>query len=68
MPESTAAKRDAIEVALASLAREERRLRQLGLQSPLARCRQQKRYWEFLRAVLAVSDDAQSRRAAARPR
>jgi hypothetical protein len=68
MPEGTASRRDAIEIALASLAREERRLRQLGFQAPLARCRQQRRYWEFLRAVFAVSDDARSGRVAVRPR
>jgi hypothetical protein len=45
---------DRIAAALATLAAEERRLERLGLVLPLQRCRAQRRYWTFLRAVFAL--------------
>ena len=44
---------DRIHAALASLRHEERRLERLGLETPLARCRAQRRYWEFLPALFS---------------
>jgi hypothetical protein len=51
----------AIEAALASLKEEERRLARLGFEFPLARCHQQRRFWEFVRALHELPE---SRRAA----
>ena len=55
---------DRIEAALATLAAEEARLTRLGLGAPLARCRDQRRYWTFLRAVFSLSDAPPTRAAA----
>lgn len=55
VPESETARLDAIHRALASLREEQRRLERLGLELPLARCVQQRRYWEFLAAVFSMS-------------
>ncbi len=40
-----------IEAALASLNQEQARLDRLGFEVPLARCHQQRRFWEFVRAL-----------------
>ena len=53
MPESPAARRDAIAAAVRSLGEECRRLERLGLESPLARCHHETRYWKFLDALFA---------------
>lgn len=66
MPRSETARLDAIHRALASLREEQRRLEHLGLEVPLARCLQQRRYWEFLEALFSVSTS--SRPAGVRPR
>ena len=61
IPESNAERSWAIDTALESLRGEERRLAMLGFEEPLARCHQQRRFWEFVRAVNEISE---SRRAA----
>lgn len=50
-PAAAADRRAAIDAALASLRAEERRLERLGLGPALARCRAERRYWQFLSAV-----------------
>jgi hypothetical protein len=57
LPAGAAARGDQIERALASLRDEERRLMKLGFELPLARCREQRRYWEFLRGVFSLTQD-----------
>uniref|UniRef100_A0A832I7R1 Uncharacterized protein n=1 Tax=Eiseniibacteriota bacterium TaxID=2212470 RepID=A0A832I7R1_UNCEI len=51
MPGALDERRDAIALALASLASEERRVARLGLAPALARVRAERRYWRFLDAV-----------------
>ena len=58
IPAGAGSRADRIEAALATLADEERRLERLGLEPALRRCRLQRRYWTFLRAVFALSDGA----------
>ena len=58
VPAGAGSRRDRIEAALATLAAEERRVARIGLEWPLARCREQRRYWSFLSALYAMSDDA----------
>lgn len=55
MPLHTADRLDRVETALRSLDREEQRLLRLGFEIPLLRCREQRRYWEFVRGVLAAA-------------
>jgi hypothetical protein len=57
VPAGSADRADRIECALQSLDHEERRLLQLGLELPLLRCREQRRYWQFLQGVFAVAGD-----------
>ena len=54
MPRGSAARLDRIETALATLAQEERRLTRLNLVDAVQRCREQRRYWEFLRALFSI--------------
>ena len=54
MPAEASARMDRVECALVSLREELRRLERLGLDLPLARCRTQVRYWEFLGAMLGL--------------
>ena len=54
MPTSPGARRDAAAAALASLRDERRRVERLGLELPLARCREQLRYWSFVNGLLAL--------------
>ena len=56
MPASVSARRDRISTAIDSLREEERRLSRLGLETPLQQCREQRRYWEFLRAVFTIDE------------
>jgi hypothetical protein len=56
MPVATFERAFDIENALAAVASEERRFATLGFELPLARCREQRRYWEFLRAVNGLAD------------
>jgi hypothetical protein len=57
MPDGPGARLDRIHAAVASLAAEERRLARLGLVEPARRCREQRRYWEFLAAVFALEPE-----------
>jgi hypothetical protein len=54
MPESPAARQDALDAALRSLAEERRRLERLGLELPLVRCHHETRYWRFLAALFTL--------------
>ena len=45
-----------IEAAVATLRSEELRLERIGLEWPLARCREQRRYWEFVGALHAIAE------------
>jgi hypothetical protein len=54
IPESAAARLDRIEAALLSIGDEQRRLQRLGFETPLAHCHQQRRYWQFLRALFSI--------------
>jgi hypothetical protein len=58
IPAAPGARLDRIEHALAALADEERRLQRLGFELPLARCRESRRYWTFLRGVFAVAGES----------
>lgn len=55
MPAGTHTRLDHIEQALRALADEERRLERLGLEIPLARCRESRRYWSFMRGLFVVA-------------
>lgn len=57
MPASSGARLDRIEHALRALADEERRLERLGFEIPLARCRESRRYWSFMRGLFTVAAD-----------
>jgi hypothetical protein len=66
IPTGPGARVDCIHAALASLEEEERRLRRLGFESPLARCHEARRFWSFLGGLYgAVEHD---RETAALPR
>ena len=54
IPASDSQRLHLLDAALVSLAREERRLERLGLELPLARCHQQRRYWAFLHALYSI--------------
>ena len=58
IPRSVDEREWVIEAALASLEQEERRLAALGFEVPLARCRDQRRFWEFVRAIHALDRGA----------
>lgn len=51
IPRSASERQWQIEAALASLNHEQERLDRLGFEVPLARCHQQRRFWEFVRAL-----------------
>ena len=55
IPAAAAEQLDRIRVALESLDGEERRLLLLGFETPLERCREQRRYWTFLEGVFALA-------------
>ena len=57
MPDGPGARLDRIHAAVASLAAEERRLSRLGLTDAARRCREQRRYWEFLAAVFVLEPE-----------
>jgi hypothetical protein len=57
MPEGAGARLDRVHAAVTSLAAEARRLAQLGLTDAVRRCREQRRYWEFLAAVFALEPE-----------
>ena len=58
MPAGMGARMDRVQAAVAALREEERRLERLGLEEAQARCREHRRYWEFLAAVFEVADPA----------
>ena len=62
MPAGAGSRRDRIDAALATLAAEERRLARLGFELPMARCREQRRYWSFVSALHALPEAAPARR------
>jgi hypothetical protein len=62
MPAGAGSRHDGIDAALATLAAEEQRLARLGLELPMARCREQRRYWNFLRALHALPEVSPVRR------
>lgn len=55
MPCGNPERLDAIGAALTTLEGEQRRLERLGFELPLARCHQERRYWEFLHAIHQVA-------------
>jgi hypothetical protein len=57
IPGSASARLDRIDAALASLAEEERRVTRLGLEVAMARCREQRRYWQFLRSLFSLDEN-----------
>lgn len=61
IPDGAGARLDRIQAAVASLAAEERRLARLGLTAAERRCRQQRRYWEFLAAVFTLESEPADR-------
>jgi hypothetical protein len=67
IPDHAGARLDRIASAVATLAAEERRLHRLGLAAAERRCREQRRYWEFLAALFALDGAAASPGAATRP-
>jgi len=54
MPEGRDEREWAIEAALQSLERERCRLAAMGFELALGRCREQRRFWEFVRAIHAL--------------
>ena len=54
IPACAGGRRDRIDMALATLAFEELRLTRLGLAAPIARCREQRRFWAFLSALFSL--------------
>ena len=60
MPTAPGARLDAATAAVSSLRREQRRLERLGFETPLARCHEQLRFWEFVRAVCSLEPQVRS--------
>ena len=58
MPEQRGEQLDRVASALVSLSGEQRRLERLGLETPLHRCHQQRRYWQFVGALLSLDSGA----------
>jgi len=54
MPAGAGGRLDQAHAALASLDHERRRLERLGLETPLARCHEQIRYWRFVAALVGL--------------
>jgi hypothetical protein len=61
MPAGAGGRLDRIGTALATLDAEERRLARLGFELPMARCREQRRYWTFLHALFSLPAAAPGR-------
>jgi hypothetical protein len=61
LPEGFDRRLDHIARARVSLAEEMRRLEQIGFELPLARCREERRYWDFLGALHAMAGPAAAR-------
>ena len=62
MPVNPTARMEGARTALASLRAEERRLERLGLGPALRRCREQRRYWEFVAALFSLAPTGALRR------
>jgi cytochrome P450 len=60
MPASATARLDAARIAVASLREEQRRLQRIGFETPLARCHEQLRYWNFVQAVCSLAPEVRS--------
>lgn len=60
MPGHAGARLDAANAAVASLRHEQRRLQRLGLETPLARCDHQLRFWTFVSAVCSLEPEARA--------
>ncbi len=60
MPARAGARLDAAHAAVASLRHEQRRLQRLGLETPLARCGHQLRFWTFVSAVCSLEPEARA--------
>jgi len=58
MPVERGEQLDRVSSAIASLRDEQRRLERLGFETPLHRCHHQRRYWEFVGAVLSLDPGA----------
>ncbi|HTO92581.1 MAG TPA: hypothetical protein VMJ70_15730 [Candidatus Sulfotelmatobacter sp.] len=58
MPEHRGDQLDRVAAALDSLHGERRRLERLGFETPLQRCHDQLRYWQFVGALLALDPEA----------
>ena len=54
LPADPAERLDRISAAIASLREERRRCERLGLETPIARCEAQLRYWEFLGGLFTL--------------
>jgi hypothetical protein len=54
MPHHSGTRLDRLNVAIVSLQSEARRLERLGFETPLAECRRQLRYCEFVRALFTL--------------
>ena len=61
IPAAAGSRSDRIEAALATLEAESRRLERLGFELPMARCREQRRYWMFLSALFSLPEAATGR-------
>jgi len=62
IPAAAGSRSDLIEAALATLDSESRRLERLGFELPMARCREQRRYWMFLSALFSLPEATTGRR------
>ena len=60
MPATPAARLDAASRAVAALREEQRRLRRLGFELPIARCDDQLRFWSFVKAVCSLAGEVRS--------
>ena len=54
MPAGQGARQDEARATLAALREEQARCERLGLELPLARCRERIRYWQFVHGLLAL--------------
>lgn len=55
IPEHLGTRLEQAQAAVTTLREERRRLERLGLETPLARCHQQLRYWEFVTGLLSLA-------------
>jgi len=55
MPAGKGARLDEARATLAVLREEQERCERLGLELPLARCRERIRYWQFVHGLLSIA-------------